>query len=921
MARNNPYVGLRPFDTDESLLFFGRDDQTLELLQRLHNHSFVAVVGSSGSGKSSLLRAGLIPALMGGFLVNNSDRWKVAIMKPGQRPLYNLAETVLQQTRGQADSKSVTQLVDKMGALGATAIIDIIEPLRKQEQFNFFLLIDQFEELFRFSMNQSNVAKKDAAIDFVNIFLELTKQRSVPFYVVLTMRSDFIGDCSQFHGLPEAMNKSQYLVPRLTRQQLKKVIEGPAKLFGGSFEASLTSILLNHIGKVRDELPVLQHSLMRMWDHEINTDKGGSLDLKDYNKIGGIENALSNHADEAFLDKENLSKRDRKIVRNLFKGLTAIDDHGRKIRRPALLSELSELTGEKPSKLLSIIEHFVRDDRSFLIVENVGETEDKSIDISHESLIRQWRTLERWVEQEDEKAKIYLKLIDAKKEYDLGNKGLLDDLELQKFVAWRERSNPNAAWAKRYQDGFEESMAYFEKSEQAQKRKRTRKKILIFTSILAFFVATFFVYNYRINEANKDLAARLQNNAQKLLATNPTKALLLEMAAYDISGKEEYRDSAVAIYEGPHSFYKITNTKDPYPLEKAKKFQDTLLHFTISPKEDKLFAEYSSGNARLIARDGSLIVNFDSVGVGAKVFSPDGTKFALGEKSGKISVWDDNMGRLNVYEEELESPIGVTAMVFSTAAKKLVTGNVNGNLTLWDSVGNKVRSRDLGQTVKSPVALLKYAKNDTILFAGSFFNSAVLTKNKFHQLTTASGEFGSYDESGLLYAAAFDSLNNDLVTGGEDRKVRIWYVREQGQNSHALAGHDREVTFVDFSYHNKNRYIVSAALDHTIILWNDSGILQKFVGHEGNVTSVTLGPDGTTLISKSDDLTTREWPLNNSVLRHQPMAEAGVKNEDGSEKISSSKNEVHPRLSLEDFLKSGKIEPLSDALKKEYGIQ
>ena len=93
--QSNPYVGLRPFDVDESLLFFGRDDQTLELLQRLHNYSFVAVVGSSGSGKSSLLRAGLIPALNGGFLVNNNDKWKVAIMKPGQHPIYNMAAAIL----------------------------------------------------------------------------------------------------------------------------------------------------------------------------------------------------------------------------------------------------------------------------------------------------------------------------------------------------------------------------------------------------------------------------------------------------------------------------------------------------------------------------------------------------------------------------------------------------------------------------------------------------------------------------------------------------------------------------------------------------------------------------------------------------------------------------------------------------------
>ena len=295
----NPYVGLRPFRDDENLLFFGRDEQTLEILQRLHSNRFVAVVGSSGSGKSSLIRAGLIPALKGGYLVENSNTWLVAIMKPGQNPMYNLAATLLQQINPKTESEAIQEFVIRIKKEGVSAILDVIEPLRKNKNSNFFLLVDQFEELFRFSMNQTDASYKTEAIDFVNIILKLSDQMRIPFYVVLTMRSDFIGDCSQFFGLPEALNRSQYLVPRLNRLELKKVIEGPAKLYGGKFNTALTSRLINDLGKVKDELPLVQHALMRMWDYETNTDKSGELDLEDYNQIGGIENALSLHADEA----------------------------------------------------------------------------------------------------------------------------------------------------------------------------------------------------------------------------------------------------------------------------------------------------------------------------------------------------------------------------------------------------------------------------------------------------------------------------------------------------------------------------------------------------------------------------------------------------------------------------------------------
>ena len=295
----NPYVGLRPYRDDENLLFFGRDEQTLELLQRLHANRFVGVVGSSGSGKSSLIRAGLIPALKGGFLVENSSQWLIAIMKPGQNPVYNLAATILNQVNPHIETSKIQEFVIRIKKEGISAILDVIEPLRENKNSNFFLLVDQFEELFRFSLKQRNVSFKTEAIDFVNLVLKLSEQKRIPFYVVLTMRSDFIGDCAQFFNLPEAMNKSQYLVPRLNRLDLKKVIEGPAKLYGGKFNAALTSQLINDLEEVKDELPLVQHALMRMWNYKRNVNPNGELNLDDYKQIGGIENALSLHADEA----------------------------------------------------------------------------------------------------------------------------------------------------------------------------------------------------------------------------------------------------------------------------------------------------------------------------------------------------------------------------------------------------------------------------------------------------------------------------------------------------------------------------------------------------------------------------------------------------------------------------------------------
>ena len=575
----NPYVGLRPFESDESILFFGRNEQTLELLQRLHKYNFVAVVGSSGCGKSSLLRAGLLPALKAGFLVDDSDEWLVAIMKPGHSPLYNLAKSILELTKPGCSINDIINLKQQVLEGGADVLLQLIQPIINKDQ-NVFLLVDQFEELFRFSMEQNDSNKKDEAIDFVNIMLELAQQKEVPIYVVMTMRSDFIGDCAKFYGLPEAMNKSQYLVPRLNRMQMKTVIEGPARLYGGKLNPSLTSLLLNETGKVKDELPLLQHALMRMWDFEIKEDKSGEINFKDFESIGGIEKALSNHADEAL---KGMSESDLNITKEMFQALTAIDENGRKIRRPVLLSQLKELTGATEEILLNIIQKFIEDSRCFLIKNDTGETGEMIIDISHESLIRQWKTLSDWVDEEDNYASVYLQVAEAYRLKTMNKKDYLSGTELDIALDWYQKFKPTATWANRYKKGYTDVVAYLKESEkirdehekerldneakeaarlqleaeQKKEEKRQRIKRQIITSAFVTLGVIIFLVWFSVNSKRKEIDALV---AKEIATTAEQKTKELLQLVVSGRGKEYSNQEYAAVVDG-------LRKEQSYPLE------------------------------------------------------------------------------------------------------------------------------------------------------------------------------------------------------------------------------------------------------------------------------------------------------------------------------------------------------------------
>jgi len=504
----NPFVGLRPFEESEAHLFFGRDGQSDEIVNRLAQRRFVAVVGGSGSGKSSLVRAGVFPDLRGGFMATADSHWRIACLRPGNAPMGALAEALHGALREPEDTADAlpTALIEATLRRTSLGIGEVVRQARLARGDNVLVVVDQFEELFRYKRVRTGASADDDAAAFVKLLIEAPQATGLPIYVMLTMRSDFLGDCAQFRGLPETMNDSQYLVPRMNRDERRQAIEGPIGVGGAAISPRLVQRLLNDVGEDPDQLPILQHALMRTWQHwEAHRDARPMLDLQDYEDIGTMSDALSRDADEAYDEIDG--ERGRSIAEALFKRLTERGPDTREIRRPTRFDELCAVAGASSAEANAVIDRFRTPSRSFLMP--AGELplhDDSIVDISHESLIRKWRRLDAWVNEENESRAMYVRIADGARRYEAGKGGLWGNPDLRLALDWFARAKPNVAWAMRYGNGFAAVDTFLH---------RSRRKAWATRAIVPVIIVLALLYGYSVLEQMRaeDEAKRLKTLA------------------------------------------------------------------------------------------------------------------------------------------------------------------------------------------------------------------------------------------------------------------------------------------------------------------------------------------------------------------------------------------------------------------------
>ena len=872
----NPFPGLRPFGIEESHLFFGREGQSDEVLIKLSENKFAAILGTSGSGKSSLMFCGLIPTLYGGFMTEAGSNWRIVVTRPGGGPIDNLAEALLIRDKefsnlGDEDKlirKTIISTVLRSSSLG---LVEVVRQLKTDDFQNVLILVDQFEELFRYRKLESAISNLDESSVFVNLLLEAIHQYDEPIYIALTMRSDFIGECAQFPDLTQMINDSHYLIPQMTRDQKRTAVEGPVAVGGGKIAPRLTQQLLNDVGDTPDQLPILQHALMRTWSYWTENRKVGEpIDLRHYNAIGTLREALSMHANEAF---DSLNKREKEICEVMFKALTERGSENQGIRRPTKLATIAAIVGVNEDEVARVVERFREPGRSLLMPPFGVRLESETVvDISHESLMRIWVRLKHWLDEESKAAEMYLKLSETAKRYQEGKAGLWQMPDLQLALNWREENTPTLVWGQRYNPAFERTMVFLETSEKAylteqrnkeiiQKRQVKRMRTTAVVLAVAVLVSlSFLIFSFiKADEADK---ARIAADEQRIEAEKlKDQAIELQQKALDETAKArtaeaealDQRNRAVAATELANSrkiiadqqtlAAQVANDKAQIEAENARLAQIEAQNQAKAADEARKNAEYLRYQA--IAQ---------SMAIKAKnILSEDQDQAEL-----KAIVARQAYLFYQEYKVEGKDYNGDIYAGVYNALQGLYQREAENNGLLaekGDSIFNRYRKpvNPASENTLVAVRSVVYSNNGKYIYS-AMENGEVL---KWNAETRGWNQIFQNDD----VARVINISPNEqfLALGTEQDNILIFDVNNIALEPNKISGHIGGTVF-DLLFLPDNSGFISVGEDNRI-LKSDFRISTELARSTNRINKIALSPDAKTLVGGGNDGNIYIWDL------------------------------------------------------------
>ncbi|MGQ9619779.1 MAG: nSTAND1 domain-containing NTPase [Bacteroidales bacterium] len=557
-SKISPFIGLRPFGQEDSSFFFGRELESKEIIEKLIRNRFVAVIGNSGCGKTSVLNCRVIPALTGN---NNSESegWKIITMAPGINPIGNLSAAIVRSATHTGNSESLKISIADALRSNPDALNVIVNDMVIRNNEKGLILVDQFEELFRYGQKVTGTVAGNDTMTFVNILMNAVEQPGSSLYLVIVVCSDYISECTRFYRFTQSViiNRSSVLIPDMQEESLKTIIEGPLKQTGISIDPFLVEAIIGEACDKNMPLPLIQHLLMRIWSHWHKfDDKTRSLSINDYEASGGLGRALDIHGEEIY---ENLSEREKRVCEMIFKTITAKGTGSERFRKPSSLGLIRSVTGCSSGELNDVIAKLCSEETGFLGYSGSFPANDDSvIDVSYDCILHSWKRLMEWMDEEALSAETYLRLSEMSALYQQGGKGLLQPPELHTFINWHEKQKPSPQWAMRYHPAFERAIVYLKTSEnqymaEEEKRKKDQKKksiwrrfFIVSLGAIALLMAGITFFAFEKKKANEK-ALKIAE-MEKQFADSVSSVVLNEKLAADsvaISARQKEQEAIV----------------------------------------------------------------------------------------------------------------------------------------------------------------------------------------------------------------------------------------------------------------------------------------------------------------------------------------------------------------------------------------